>query len=102
MSVFLSSLSSVAVIVLIIALGYILRRNEWFADSFGGNISKLITKIALPASIFVSVMKYLSRSELLSLGKGPSTRQLRLPLTTWRPTSSSASSKLERAGAESS
>lgn len=33
MQVFLTSVSSVVEIVLIMALGYILRRNNWFADS---------------------------------------------------------------------
>lgn len=70
MSVFLTSVSSVVEIVLIMALGYILRRNGWFGDTFGSNIASLITKIALPASIFMSVMKYLSRDKLASLGIG--------------------------------
>lgn len=70
MSVFLTSVSSVVEIVLMMALGYILRRNNWFADSFGGNIASLITKIALPASIFMSVMKYLTKDKLMSLGVG--------------------------------
>ena len=70
MSVFLTSVSSVVEIVLIMALGYILRRNNWFADSFGGNIASLITKIALPASIFMSVMKYLTKDKLLGLRIG--------------------------------
>lgn len=70
MAVFLTSVSSVVEIVLIMALGYILRRYHWFADSFGGNIASLITKIALPASIFMSVMKYLTKDKLLGLGIG--------------------------------
>lgn len=70
MTVFLTSVSSVVEIVLIMALGYILRRNGWFGDTFGSNIASLITKIALPASIFMSVMKYLSRDKLASLGIG--------------------------------
>ena len=70
MTVFLTSVSSVVEIVLIMALGYILRRNGWFGDTFGSNIASLITKIALPASIFMSVMKYLSREKLASLGIG--------------------------------
>lgn len=70
MTVFLTSVSSVVVIVLMMTLGYLLRRNQWFADSFGGDLAALITKIALPASIFISVMKYLNRAELLSLGAG--------------------------------
>ncbi len=52
------------------ALGYILRKTGWFADSFGGNIASLITKIALPASIFMGVMDHLTRESLLGLGKG--------------------------------
>lgn len=51
MVAFLTSVSSVVVIVLMMALGYILRKNGWFDDSFSSNISKLITQIALPASI---------------------------------------------------
>ncbi len=59
MAGFLTSVSSVVEIVLIMVLGYILRRNNWFADSFGGNIASLITKIALPASIFILGLCYM-------------------------------------------
>jgi malate permease len=62
------SIQSVLVIILIIALGYVLQQRRWFGEEFPKNISRLITDIALPASIFSSVLKYLSRSELLSLG----------------------------------
>ena len=62
------SLQSVLVIILIIALGYILQQKKWFGEDFPTNISRLITDIALPASVFSSVLKYLSKSELLSLG----------------------------------
>ncbi|KRM40479.1 AEC family malonate efflux carrier [Lactobacillus hamsteri DSM 5661 = JCM 6256] len=48
-------------------LGYILRLKGWFADTFAGNISKLITQIALPASIFISVQNNLTRGSLLNL-----------------------------------
>ena len=67
MATFLSSVSSVVVIVLIMLLGYVLRRASWLADSFSGNISKLITQIALPASIFISVQNNLTRGSLLNL-----------------------------------
>lgn len=67
MAAFLSSVSSVVVIVLIMLLGYILRLKGWFADSFAGNISKLITQIALPASIFISVQNNLTRGSLINL-----------------------------------
>lgn len=67
LTAFLSSISSVVVIVLIMLLGYVLRRKGWFSDSFAGNISKLITQIALPASIFISVQNNLTRGSLLNL-----------------------------------
>lgn len=67
---FFSSLESVIPIVLIIALGFILRKKSWFSDSFGGNISKYIMNIALPASIFVSVLTHLTKQKLLSLSGG--------------------------------
>ncbi|KAE9530418.1 AEC family transporter [Testudinibacter aquarius] len=67
---FLSSIESTLPILFIIALGYGLRKKGWFADSFGGNISKLILNIALPAGIFVSILKYLTRDKLFSLSGG--------------------------------
>ena len=57
---FLTSLESIFSIILIILLGYILKEKKWFDDGFSNNISKLIMNIALPASIFVSVLKYLT------------------------------------------
>ncbi|QNQ84365.1 AEC family transporter [Lactobacillus sp. PV037] len=70
MAAFLSSIQSVIVIVLIMLLGYILRKQGWLADSFGGNVSKLITQIALPASIFMSVQNNLTRGKLFNLFAG--------------------------------
>lgn len=67
MEAFISSIGSILSIVLLIVLGYILKEKNWFSDSFSGNISKLIMNIALPASIFVSVLKYLTLKSLLSL-----------------------------------
>lgn len=65
--IFLTSLTSIFGIVFIIGLGYVLRKKNWFHDSFSANISKLITNVALPASIFYSVLKYLKLEELLKL-----------------------------------
>jgi len=64
MAVLWNSIQSVLVVVLIMVLGFILRRTGWFADSFAGNISKFIKNIALPASIFVSVLSRLTRGQL--------------------------------------
>ncbi len=68
--IFLTAIESVLSIVLIIALGFYLRQTGWFADTFAANISKLIMNIALPASIFVSVLTYLNRDKLMSLSDG--------------------------------
>lgn len=66
MGVFINSIQSVLVVVLIMLLGYVLRKTGWFADTFSKNISKLIKNIALPASIFVAVLSRLTRGKLVS------------------------------------
>ncbi|MBF0903974.1 MAG: AEC family transporter [Atopobium sp.] len=68
MSVFLTSLQNVLPIILIIVLGYILRKINWLNETFAGQASKLIMNVALPASIFVAVLKNLSLNQLLQLG----------------------------------
>ncbi|BDR57276.1 AEC family transporter [Xylocopilactobacillus apis] len=70
MQAFITSLQSVAEIVIVIALGYWLRTSGKVGDQFKGNISFLIMNIALPASIFVSVLKYLTRNKLVGLTGG--------------------------------
>lgn len=70
MNVFLTSISSIIPIVVIIILGYVLQVRGWFAGDFGDNLSKLIMNVALPASIFVSVLKYLTLDKLVSLSGG--------------------------------
>ncbi|TPR39154.1 AEC family transporter [Apilactobacillus micheneri] len=65
MGVFFTSIQSVLVVVLIMILGYVLRKTGWFADTFSKNISKLIKNIALPASIFVAVLNKLTRDKLV-------------------------------------
>lgn len=66
MGVLWNSIQSVLVVVLIMILGYVLRRTGWFDDKFAGTISKFIKNIALPASIFVSVLGRLTRGQLAS------------------------------------
>ena len=67
---FLTSLESILSIILIILLGYILKEKKWFDDGFSSNVSRLIMNVALPASIFVSVLKYLTIEKLISLSGG--------------------------------
>ncbi|KJU73865.1 malate permease [Pediococcus damnosus LMG 28219] len=70
MMAFITSVESVVTILLMMALGYALRRMGWFDDNFSGSISKLIMNVALPASIFVAIMKYLTLPKLISLSSG--------------------------------
>lgn len=70
MSLFLTSITSIIPIIAIIVLGYILQVKGWFGDAFGPNLSRLIMNVALPASIFVSMMKYLTLDKLISLSGG--------------------------------
>ena len=42
MNIFLTSISSIIPIVVIIILGYVLQVRGWFAGDFGDNLSKLI------------------------------------------------------------
>ena len=70
MKIFITSIESIISIIAIIVLGYILQNRGWFGENFGANLSRLIMNIALPASIFVSVMKYLTFDKLLSLSEG--------------------------------
>ena len=68
--VFLQSFDSILPVIILISLGYILQIKKWFDISFSDNISKLIMNIALPASIFVSVMEYLTVDRLIKLSSG--------------------------------
>lgn len=70
MNILMTSIESIIPIIVIIVLGYVLQNRGWFEESFGANLSRLIMNIALPASIFVSVMKYLTLDKLISLSGG--------------------------------
>ena len=57
---FLTSLESIVPIIALIVLGYFLQVKGWFHNDFGNDLSKLIMNVAMPVSIFVSVLKYLT------------------------------------------
>lgn len=65
--IFLESLKSMFGILSIIALGYFLRKRNWFHDSFSSNVSKLITNVSLPSAILYSVLKFLNKEILINL-----------------------------------
>ena len=62
----IQALSSMVTILAVIALGYLLQAKGWFQEGFSKSIADLILKIALPASIFVSVLKFITREQLAS------------------------------------
>ena len=68
--VFLTSLQSIIPIVLLIALGYILKGRGMFNDTFSSNLSRLIMSVILPAGVFVSVIHYIQTSDLWNLRYG--------------------------------
>ncbi|MFD1483904.1 AEC family transporter [Lacticaseibacillus baoqingensis] len=70
MTALYTSVQSILTIVLIIALGYFLQKQNWFDDAFGGTVSNVLMKVALPASIFISVLERLTLKTLVSLGSG--------------------------------
>ena len=67
---FLTSLESIIPIIALIVLGYFLQVRGWFHNDFGNDLSTLIMNVAMPVSIFVSVLKYLTLEKLISLSGG--------------------------------
>lgn len=57
--------SSMATIVIMISLGYVLQIKGWFDKNFSISIASLIIKIALPASIIISVLRFISREKMI-------------------------------------
>lgn len=51
-------------IIVLIALGYFLREKKYFDDGLNKNLSFLVMNIALPASIFMAVVKNLDLSQV--------------------------------------
>ena len=62
----IQALSSLVTILAVITLGYLLQAKGWFQEGFSKSIADLILKIALPASIFVSVLKFITKEQLVS------------------------------------
>lgn len=70
MLAFFTSVVSIMPIIFLIIIGYLMQKFGWFENSFSNNISKLIMNVALPASVFVSVLKYLTVEVLIDLSNG--------------------------------
>ena len=70
LQIFMEVLLSIFPIFAIIGIGYKLQGAHWFSTSFSSELSRLIMKIALPASIFTSVIRQLDASKLASFCAG--------------------------------
>ena len=70
LQIFMEVLLGIFPIFAIIGIGYKLQGAHWFSTSFSAELSRLIMKIALPASIFTSVIRQLDASKLASFGGG--------------------------------
>ncbi|KIS03783.1 AEC family transporter [Paucilactobacillus wasatchensis] len=67
MAVFLSSVSGVFIILVMVAIGYILTERGWFDESSSKLISRLVTQIALPAYMITTIMHDFTANELKTL-----------------------------------
>lgn len=70
LQIFMEVLLGIFPIFAIIGIGYKLQGAHWFSTSFSAELSRLIMKIALPASIFTSVIRQLDASKLAFFGGG--------------------------------
>ncbi|KRM86627.1 AEC family transporter [Lacticaseibacillus thailandensis] len=67
MQAFLSSVFGVAEIIILIAVGYWLSARHWLSAQSGKIIAKIITQVALPAYMVVTVSEKFTASELIRL-----------------------------------
>lgn len=70
MSIVLNVLESIFPVFAIILTGYLMQHAHWFSERFASDISDLIMKVALPASIFTSVTSNLTASQLSAFADG--------------------------------
>ncbi|GEK27992.1 AEC family transporter [Furfurilactobacillus siliginis] len=67
MAVFLESAQGVLMIILMVAVGYYLAARKWFDDHSTRLLAKLVTQVALPPYMIVSITHDFSKQELLRL-----------------------------------
>ncbi|MFD1125485.1 AEC family transporter [Lentilactobacillus raoultii] len=66
MIVFVRAISGVLIILIMIALGFLLARNDWFDSKMTSMIARLVTQIALPAYMVATIMEKFTAEKLLS------------------------------------
>lgn len=70
MTIFWTSIQSVLAIMFMIAIGYFADQKNWFDQQFSKSLSKIIMQVALPASIFMSMMEHFKPNQLTNLSIG--------------------------------
>lgn len=70
MTIFWTSIQSVLAIMFMIAIGYFADQKNWFDQQFSQSLSKIIMQVALPASIFMSMMEHFKPNQLANLSIG--------------------------------
>ncbi|WP_461240268.1 AEC family transporter [Paucilactobacillus sp. N302-9] len=70
MDVFLSSISSVVTIMIMIAVGYICQATNMLSEHFSNSVSNLLMNVALPISIFVAMLNDFDLKTLAKLSVG--------------------------------
>lgn len=70
MTILWTSLGSVLSIMIMMIIGYVCKGLGWFDDSFSSSLSKIIMNIALPCSIFMSMLERFKLKELSTLSVG--------------------------------
>ncbi|WP_041534688.1 AEC family transporter [Pediococcus claussenii] len=64
---FLQSIQGVLVIILMVAVGYYLASQHWFTENSKKLVAKLVTQVALPPYMIVSIMKDFNKHQLITL-----------------------------------
>lgn len=66
MEVFYNAVSGVLIILIMIALGFVLARNDWFDGKMTSMIARLVTQVALPAYMISTIMEKFTAKKLLT------------------------------------
>lgn len=67
MAVFLHGISGVLIILVMIAIGYILTKRNWFDPKSARLLTRLVTQISLPAYMVVTITQKFKAHELLQI-----------------------------------
>lgn len=67
LTVFLSAVSGVAVILLMVIVGFVMNERHWFNEQSPRIISKIVTQVALPCYMITNIMHDFSTDELRTL-----------------------------------